>query len=51
MKHYKIYPNFAFEIIAENEIEANAIAYELLKKMTKVIYFNFDFDTEEIKYE
>jgi hypothetical protein len=49
-KEYTIFPNFCFQVEAENEVEANSKAYDLLKEMRdKVGYFDFDFTIEENK--
>lgn len=47
MKTYNILPNFEFQVEAKNEEEAKAKAYDLLKQMADITYFDFDFDIEE----
>ena len=47
MKNYKVYPIFAFDVEAEDEIEANEKAYELMKEMRNIVWFDFDFEIEE----
>lgn len=47
MTKYNIYPNFKFQVEADNQVEANAEAYDLLCDMRKGVWFDFDFETEE----
>lgn len=49
MKTYNIYPNFRFQVEEENERQASIKAYKILKEMTEITYFDFDFDIEEEK--
>lgn len=45
-KEYSVYPNFKFNISANSDNEARDKAYETLKKMGKITYFDFDFVLE-----
>lgn len=47
MKTYNVYPNFRFQVRAEDTDEATDKAYELLKEMQDIIDFDFDFEIEE----
>lgn len=47
MKTYNIYPNFRFQVEANNEEEAREEAYDTLKEMTEIKYFEFNFDVEK----
>ena len=50
-KTFDIFPNFKFQVDAKNYEDAQSKAYDLLKQMAEITYFDFDFDIEEEKNE
>ena len=46
-KIYKVYPNFAFDVEAENEVKAQNIAYQKLKNAYDITGGGFDFEIEK----
>jgi len=46
-KLYDVFPNFKFQVEAENEVEANDKAYEKLKNASEITGGGFDFTIDD----